>query len=173
MRRLVDQLGARETDIRILAEVLLYSTHRHDDAERKLLAEGKRAVPFLIEGLHHENGMVRMECTGLLFAIPTKEGTAALIRCLGEGEKPVPSPRDVHTYLEGITGYTGGLDRRTFDDERDKEKARQVWEQWWEDYKDSLVETPRGLGIHRPDSMVIPLPCTWDPDPQPTWPPGG
>ena len=161
MRRLVEQLGARETEIRILADVLLYSTHRRDEAKRKLLTEGKRAVPFLIEGLHHENGAVSLECAELLFAIPTKDGIAALIRCLGEGEKPVPRPFDVHSSLEGITGYSGGLDPRTFDDERDKEKARQVWEQWWEEYKDRLVETPRGLAIRQPHGMIVPLPMEW------------
>ena len=165
MRRLVEQLGARETEIALLPHMILYRTHRHDEAKRKLRAEGKRAVPFLIEGLHHEHWLVRMDCTGLLFVTPTKEGTATLIRCLGEGEKPVPSPSDVHTYLEGITGYSGGLDRENFDDERDKEKTRQVWQQWWEDYKDSLVETPSGLGIRRPDGTVMPLPAEWGPDP--------
>jgi hypothetical protein len=161
MRRLVEQLGARETEIRILADVLLYSTHRHVEAKRKLLTEGKRAVPFLIEGLHHENGMVREDCTGLLFAIPTKDGIAALIRCLGEGEKPVPRPSDVHSCLEGITGYRGGLDSRTFDDERDKDTARRVWEQWWEQNKDRLVETPGGLAIRQPHGMIVPLPMEW------------
>ncbi|HUU92462.1 MAG TPA: hypothetical protein VM238_14790 [Phycisphaerae bacterium] len=162
MRRLVEQLGAEETDIRFV-DMILYRSHRRAEAKRKLLAEGKRAVPFLIEGLHHENWRVGEGCADVLVFIPTKEGIAALIRCLGEQEKPVPLPSDIRSSLAAITGYRGGLDPRTFDNERDKEKARQVYEQWWEDYKDRLVEIPGGLGIRRPDGTVIPLPVTWDP----------
>jgi hypothetical protein len=165
MRRLVEELGADETDIRILADVVLYRSNRREEAKQKLLAEGKRAVPFLIEGLHHENGRVRRGCADLLFIVPTKQGIVALIRCLSEEEKPVPRPFDVQYSLEAITGYTGGLDRKTFDDARDKEKARRVWEQWWEEYKDRLVEFPLGLVIRQPDGTVIMLPAAWGPNP--------
>ena len=163
MRRLVERLGAEETDIRMFGDMLLYSTHRRAEAKRKVLAEGKWAVPFLIEGLHHENGWVSQGCADMLIDIPTKEGIAALIQCLGEQEKPVPLPSDIRFSLAAITGYRGGLDPRTFDDERDKEKARQVYEQWWEENKDALVEARRGLAIRRPEGTVIPLPATWGP----------
>jgi hypothetical protein len=169
MRRLVEQLGAEETYIRFV-DMILYRSHRRAEAKRQLLAEGKRAVPFLIEGLHHEDGRISMESAGMLIDIPTKPGIAALIRCLSEQEKPVPRPFDIQFSLAAITGYRGGLDPQTFDDERDKEKARQVWEQWWEDYKDRLVETPRGLAIAlgpagiRDDEAAVPLPRSgWDP----------
>ena len=163
MRRLVEQLAARETEIGF-PEMVIYRTHRRAEAKRKLVAEGKRAVPFLIEGLHREDRRVGQGCADVLIRIPTKEGIAALIRCLGEQEKPVPRPSDIHFSLAAITGYEGGLDIQTLDDRLDnREKARQVWEQWWEDYKKRLVEIPGGLGIRRPDGTVIPLPVTWDP----------
>ena len=106
MRRLVERLAAEETEIRMF-DMLLYLTDRRREVREDILAHGKRAVPFLIEGLHHEHGVVSDECALLLSEIPTKEGIAALIRCLGEGEKPVPRPFEVHCSLVAITGYTG------------------------------------------------------------------
>jgi hypothetical protein len=161
MRRLVEQLCAEETTITFV-DMILYSTHRRAEAKRELLTHGKRAVPFLIEGLHHENGYVRQGCADLLAVIPTKQGIAALIRCLGERPEAVPLLSDIHISLAAITGYNGGLGYRMLDETVDDwAKARQIWEKWWEDYRDRLVETPGGLAIRQPHGMIVPLPMEW------------
>jgi len=156
MRRLILQLGVEETYIGF-ADALLYRTDRRSDARREVLSRGRQAVPFLIEGLHHENGHVRYECTCLLIAMPTKQGITALFECLWEDKKPVPFPGDLHLALRDMTRHTGGLDLRGFHDP-DTSKVREIWGKWWQEHKDRLVETWNGIGLAQDDGTVIHLP---------------
>jgi hypothetical protein len=133
--------------------MIVYSPERDTAVRAEIHAKGRKAVPYLIEGLHHTNEDIRHECAVLLSVIPTRDGVRALIACLRDQKRRLPYPESIQRALHTLTGYSkcpgpGDSINPTL------AELRAEWEPWWEANKDRLVETDDGLGIVQGDGTV-------------------
>ena len=115
-------------------------------------AEGKKAIPCLIEGLHHVNEDVRIECAYMLADMPCREGVQALVGCLERDADLVPPPWALNMALHRMTAYGQYLPPS------DRQGARDLWIPWWKEHETQLVNTQSGIGLRQDDGTVVPLP---------------
>jgi hypothetical protein len=89
----------------------------------------------------------------MLSVMPTCDGLAAVVKCLGEVDRPVPHPEVLRRVLENLAGKGVPFDiyYPPFPKLAD---LRGQWVPWWEANKDKIVETTSGLGIKQEDGTI-------------------
>ena len=158
IEELIDRLAtARPRDVKIMGDLVLYRTAGDESVFREIDAYGLKAVPYLIEGLHHEDREVRIQCAYLLEGFPTRAGIEALVSCLTEDREPVPPFFVIHRTLHDLTGQSGFLPSG-MEGISEKQQIRRIWEGWWSENKDRIVDAPEGLVILQDDGTRIRLP---------------
>lgn len=152
MRSLVARL-ARATDERItFADMILWTVPADQSVCDEIVSKGRKAVPYLIEGLHDSNEKVRDWSANLLIEIPTRQGLESLINCMVTEGGCNPGASHLDRVLVLLTGYGEPNGRRAVSPE-----GRKHWLDWWEANKDKIVETEAGLGIRNPDGTITML----------------
>lgn len=155
MRALIARLPkAREWAITFV-DMILYMSERDQAVRGEVRAKGRKAIPYLIEGLHDPDEDVRFECAIMLSVIPTREGIEALVHCLVEKDRPVPEPVIVQRALSNLAGKGTAFDTDTsLLVDPTMAHLRKLWMPWWEANRNRIVETPGGLGIRQDDGTV-------------------
>jgi hypothetical protein len=158
LRDLIDRLAtARPHDRKIMGDLVVGATAGDESVFDRIRASGPAAVPYLIEGLHHKDGQVRVECARLLEHSPTKAGIQALVSCLSGDRLPVPPFYISHLVLSDLTGRCEFLPSG-MESAAEKQKIRQYWESWWAENKDRIVDGPQGIAILKDDGTTVRLP---------------
>ena len=125
----------------------------------EIQAKGRRAVPYLIQGLRDEDDYVRNECADLLSSFPSKVVVKALIDTLrGDSCGPIPDFFALQASLYSLTGHSTWFGPSWLPTERERLAGmRELWFSWWEENKDALVDTKDGIGLRRADGSIRPL----------------
>ena len=140
MRKLIERLAkVYRKPITIGGEAVLYQPSEDDTVREEMLAKGLKAVPYLKEGLEHENPDIVAQCVVLLSKLPCKDGIETLFDLLQRDSLADSTAGDVHMALYSLTGVgrfrpPGGTSTST-------EKVREIWQPWWDANKNKLVDT--------------------------------
>jgi len=109
------------------------------DAESKLLALGRRAVPFLAAALKNPSTEQRFSCIWLLQRLGDKRAVKALIAVLRGEAVNEDQRRCLSAAVDALRAITG-QDLPFSEEASDAERAQQAqaWEKWFEGVKDSV-----------------------------------
>jgi hypothetical protein len=160
MRALIARLANAEShEIRVVGDLVLYRTKPDETVRVEVMALGRKALPYLIEGMHDSNKHVRAECTKIAIRMPSRQVVMALIESMRDSRESDGALAGVHGLLHDITGHSTALPPSGLFP-YDREGTLRVWVAWWEQNKGWLVDTQEGVGLLQEDGSVTRLPAT-------------
>jgi hypothetical protein len=164
MERLIGNLARAYRPAVKFMDMNIRSDESDDRFRNEVKAQGRRIVPYLIEGLHHRNVAVRRECAWMLAEIPSKEGLCGLIETLGSKHRRDPPLFSVNQALWILTGDDNLFELSGGVLETDLTTMRKVWLPWWEDNKERIVDMEKGIGLRQDDGTVTPMGSEEEPE---------
>lgn len=162
MRGLIKRLeNAYIPPITIGGEAVIYRPKEDNTIRDEIAAEGKVAIPYLIEGLNTEGEAIQSECLHLLARTPSKLGIGSIMDYL-QSKLRTPTISDtmidvLQICLHRMSGYDHPCPP-VANKKNDINAMARVWLTWWEKYKDMIVDTENGIGLKNPDDTITPLP---------------